>query len=257
VFYEEHTGGDEVIVWLHGYGCSTEQWERIVPHVGSYHSYVFDLPGHGESVDVDCDGTIPSFTAPIVRAIEELGLERFTVVGYSLGAQIAMRIAVDHPDRVERLVGVVPWYAAGGDPDDATLDSFADAWGQRDLVRESIERLAVVQPPYYGQLLEDELKVPEHIWRGWFTHGGKISYADELPNVGIPVTYILGIEDVVVDVHKVMADIKAIPNARAVALSGVGHLCAWEMPDVVVRELTLVLDARDTGATTAPSVGSA
>jgi pimeloyl-ACP methyl ester carboxylesterase len=241
VYYEEAGSGDDIVVWLHGYACSTENWDRIVPAFETHHNYIFDMPGHGESVDVDCDGTIPGFAAPVVAALDELGVERFTVVGYSAGSQVGMRIAMDHPDRVKQLIGVVPWYASGGDADDPTLSAMADIYGDRDAVREVIEGMAVHRPPTYGQLLEDELRVPEKVWKAFYGWGGTLSQFDELPDVTVPVTYILGIEDVVVDVHKALADVKAVPGARAIALSGVGHLCAWEAPVVVVRELGPIL----------------
>jgi pimeloyl-ACP methyl ester carboxylesterase len=241
VYYEEHGSGDDVIVWLHGYACSAENWDGIVPAFPDRHNYVFDMPGHGESIDVDCDGTIPGFAAPVVAALDELGVERFTVVGYSAGGQVGMRIAIDHPDRVKQLVGVVPWYASGGDADDPTLTAMVDIYGNRDAVREVIEGMAVTEPPIYGQLLEDELRVPEKVWKSFYGHGGTLSQFDELADVRVPVTYVLGIEDVVVDVHKALADVKAVPGARAVVLSGVGHLCAWEASEVVVRELGPIL----------------
>lgn len=248
LYYEEHGSGEDVIVWLHGYACSTEQWSRIVPDFESYRSIVFDMPGHGESVDFDCDGMLNSFADPMVAALDELGVDKFTLVGYSAGGSIGVRIALDNPDRVTRVIGVVPWYSAGGDPNDPTLSAFAEEWQNEQVVRETIEGMAVVQPPYYGQLLEDELKVPEKTWKGWFMTGGKVSQADELPNLRIPVTYILGIEDVVVDVHKAIEDVRLIPNGRAVALAGVGHLCAWEVPEIIVRELHEALESESAKA---------
>jgi 3-oxoadipate enol-lactonase len=248
VYYEEHGNGDDVIVWLHGYACSTENWDQIVPAFENHHNYVFDMPGHGESVDVDCDGSIPGFAGPVVAALDELGIDKFTLVGYSAGGSVGVRIALDHPDRVKQLVGVVPWYASGGDVDDPTLSALADIYGDRDAVRQVVEGMAITDPPIYGQLVEDELRVPEKVWRSYFTWGGTLSHFDELPNVSVPVTYILGTEDVVVDVHKALADVKAIPGGRAVALSGVGHLCAWEAPEVVVRELRPLLEGAPTAA---------
>ncbi|HEY5333873.1 MAG TPA: alpha/beta hydrolase [Solirubrobacterales bacterium] len=248
VFYEEHGSGDDVIVWLHGFGSSTENWDRIVTEFPDHHSFVFDLPGHGESADVLADGTIRGFAGPIVAALDELGLERFTMIGYSTGGAVSMRIAIDHPTWVTRLIGVVPWYSGGGDADDATLSAFAEVYGEEDAVKAACDGMAVADPPRYGRLLEDMLKVSEAVWKGFYTTGSRLSQADELPGLEVPVTYLLGLEDNVVLAERSLQDVKAIPGGRAVVLAEAGHLCAYEIPDVIVRELRNCLEAGTPGA---------
>jgi len=244
VYYEEHGTDGEKLVWLHGYGCDTSLFEKVIPHFSEYHSYVFDLPGHGESADVDADGTVVGFAGPIVAALDELELDEFTIIGYSIGGATGMRISMDHPDRVRQLIGVTPWYAAGGDKDDPTLTAFAEEWRHEDAIREVFDSMAVELPsPWTEVLVASHMKVSERCWRGFYIDGAKISQADELPNVEVPVTYILGIEDTVVDFRKSLEDIKVLKNGRGVALPGVGHLFAYEDPELLAREVRLALAA--------------
>lgn len=251
LFYEEHGSGDDVIVWLHGFGCSTENWSQVVPSFEEYHSFVFDLPGHGESADLVVPGTIASFASPVVAAIEELELDRFTLIGYSAGGAVGMRIAIDLPERVSRLIGVVPWNAAGvsAEPPEklAEFDAFADMWGDAVALTVACNGMSITDPPRTGGMVPDWLKVPEETWKGWGREGVRISQADELPGVRVPVTYLLGAEDTVVSVAAELEDARAIPGGRALVLSGVGHLWAWEDPASLVQELLLQLQSGSIG----------
>ena len=68
------------------------------------HVLLYDLRGHGRSErPVDGYG-LRSMAADLRELVDGFTSERIAVVGFSLGGAIAARFAVDHPDRVERLV---------------------------------------------------------------------------------------------------------------------------------------------------------
>ncbi len=245
LYYEERGSGAETLVWLPGFGQSIEIWENIVPAFEDHRSILFDLPGHAGSVDVLVEPDLPGFAAKFHEAIDELELGRVTLIGYSIGGAIAMRMALDRPERVVRVIGVVPWQAEGAGAVDENLDAFAAIHGDADALAAGCAAITVDEPPRYGNMATVMEHVPAGIWKGWLLRGSRISQANELPALTVPVNYILGTADTVVPLHTAIEDVVAIPGARAVVLNGVGHLGCYEQPALIARELQLILeDAR-------------
>lgn len=93
------------IVLLHGQGGFATHWVQVIPHlVGSHRVVVPDLPGLGQS-DVRAGRLdVPGLVAWLSDLIAKTCAEPPTLVGFSLGGSLAARFAVDHGDRVRRIV---------------------------------------------------------------------------------------------------------------------------------------------------------
>ncbi len=105
--YYEITGTGRPLVFLHGLGSSTRDWEYQVEHFSRTHEVVtVDFRGHGRSDKPAERYTIPLFGADTAEVISRLGLARPTVAGISLGGMVAFQLAADHPGVIGRLVAV-------------------------------------------------------------------------------------------------------------------------------------------------------
>lgn len=97
--------GEKCVVLLHGYLESMLVWEDFIPLIYKQVRVVtLDLPGHGISV---VEGTCHSmeFLADVVaEAMRALGVERFTVVGHSMGGYVALALAEKYAERLDGLV---------------------------------------------------------------------------------------------------------------------------------------------------------
>ena len=95
------------MVCLHGHTGQAHIWDEFAESMrGSYHVYALDQRGHGES-DHAADGYARDrFIEDLAAFVDALGLERFTLVGLSMGGWHSMLYTHDHPDRVERIVMV-------------------------------------------------------------------------------------------------------------------------------------------------------
>lgn len=102
-------GGGPPVLLLHGFPQSHVMWHRIAAELAREHTVVAaDLRGYGDSgrPEAGPDHAGYSFRAMAgdqVALMEALGFDRFAVVGHDRGARVTHRIALDHPDRVERL----------------------------------------------------------------------------------------------------------------------------------------------------------
>ncbi len=98
--------GDQTLVLLHGLLDSSEGWGRLCEGV-SCSLIAFDLPGFGYSDPPVC-GSIEGYARDVADGLNMLGIERFTVIGHSLGGAVATALAEMLPDRVAGLVLLAP-----------------------------------------------------------------------------------------------------------------------------------------------------
>ena len=102
--YEEH-GSGEPLVLLHGGIGNGEMFGAIMPALSASRRVItVDLQGHGGTADIDRALRPETMADDVAALIEHLGLPRADVMGYSLGGLVALRAAIQHPQRVRRLV---------------------------------------------------------------------------------------------------------------------------------------------------------
>ena len=101
--YEIH-GQGPVVVLVHGLGLNRDMWQWLLPElVRQFRVVTFDLMGHGESADPPGDPDLAMFGGQIADLLDECGVDRCAVVGFSLGGMIARRFAIDRPGRLSAL----------------------------------------------------------------------------------------------------------------------------------------------------------
>jgi 3-oxoadipate enol-lactonase len=100
-------GGGEPLVLVHGLRDDHGAWSAMLPWLAP-HRRVFacDLRGHGETSLGSAGGTLAQLAGDLVAFLDAVGLERADLCGFSLGGTIVLRVAIDHPERVGRLVPV-------------------------------------------------------------------------------------------------------------------------------------------------------
>lgn len=104
LYYETHGTGRPLIL-LHGGLGSGEMFGAILPMLAARHQVIaVDLQGHGRTADIARPLDVRLMADDVAALIAHLGLDRPDVVGFSLGGGVAFRTAVQHPDRVGKLV---------------------------------------------------------------------------------------------------------------------------------------------------------
>src|SRR5215204_2468710 len=101
-------GGDGGIpvVLLHSFGGDSSHWASTLDHLRHHRrALAMDLRGHGKSARPrDMDYSVGAFVRDVEFVVKELKLERFVLVGHSLGATVANAYAAKHPKQVAGLV---------------------------------------------------------------------------------------------------------------------------------------------------------
>lgn len=103
-FYLEH-GDGAPIIFLHGNGESSDYFREQIDVFGKhYHVYAIDTRGHGKTPRGDAPFTIRQFADDLLCFMDLHQIEKAHLLGFSDGGNIAMVFAMQHPDRVNRLI---------------------------------------------------------------------------------------------------------------------------------------------------------
>jgi 3-oxoadipate enol-lactonase len=98
-------GRGRPLVLIHGLADDHRAWRRTLPDLMLRHRVVmYDLRGHGETSLGSADGSLRQLSEDLAHLLRALNLDRVDVAGFSLGGTVAMRLAIDHPDLVGRMV---------------------------------------------------------------------------------------------------------------------------------------------------------
>ena len=103
-FYVEAGKGDPIIL-LHGNGENCDYFKGQIDEFAKYyHVYAIDTRGHGKTPRGDKPFTIRQFAADLLCFMNDHQIEKTNLLGFSDGGNISMIFAIQHPERVNRLM---------------------------------------------------------------------------------------------------------------------------------------------------------
>jgi lipase len=143
-------GVGESLVLIHGLTDSAACWGRVVAALGSYHDIVaYDVRGHGRSGAPDGQYELQDHARDLIGVIEQLRLDSVTLVGHSLGAEIAALVASSCHDLVSALViEDPPWHKDWVGFANARRQMAAKTWRQW---IEHLQRLSLAEVVQIGR----------------------------------------------------------------------------------------------------------
>jgi pimeloyl-ACP methyl ester carboxylesterase len=252
IAYETHGDGPAILL-VHEGVADRRMWRGQVPVLARAHRVVaVDLRGFGETPNAS--GAF-SNVDDLREVLDELGIERATVVGGSFGAKVALGFAVTHPERVERLV-LCPPVLPGREWSERVRRGWQEeeeAFEAGDLDRATEVNLELwVDGPNRGPDAVD----PEarELVRTMQRHAFELPEPDPAPeptpdpdvrlaDVRMPTLVVVGDQDV--EDFLAMADAAAagIPGARKVVIEDAAHVVALEKPEEFNAALLAFLGA--------------
>ncbi len=244
-FFEGGRKGGDTLVLLHGMNRQSGDWQALVPVLRrKYSLLLLDLPGHGESGPQAGPLPVSDLAAAVGALIEARRPgQKVTLIGNSLGGWVALLYAAQHPERVERVIGVdssgiyaplaVPMQPKNRDearvlaaairgshaplPDDAALDA---------MVR------SVAEGP--GLRVVAGLRATDFL-------------ESHVADIHVPVDLIWGEEDGVLPLAYGQRLASLIPGAEMHVLPACGHMPEVFCAESLAIEIETVLAARRTG----------
>ncbi len=229
------------IVLVHGFGGDLNTWLFNQPDLAETHAvYALDLPGHGRSGKDVGAGGLTALSGALGAFLDALGIGRAHLVGHSLGAAVALDLALGRPAAVASLTLIAP-AGLGPEIDGAYIDGFIAAGRRKDM--KAVLQMLFADPQTVGRdMVEEVLKYKrldgvEAALRGiagTVFPGGRqrTVLAERLSELAQPVQVIWGREDRILP----PAQAEGLPANVAVAtIEGAGHMPQMEAAAEVNR----------------------
>ena len=123
--------GDHHVLAVHGWFGSARGWGSLPEFLDrSTYTYAFmDLRGYGDRKQIAGEFTLEEAAADAITLADELGWDRFSMIGHSMGAKIALQVLLQAPDRVTGLIGLNPVPATAVPMDEQGWELFSGAPG--------------------------------------------------------------------------------------------------------------------------------
>ena len=239
--YEMHyleEGKGPPVVWVHGSGPGVNAYSNFAPNykviaAAGYRSVMPDMIGFGwSSKPTGIDYTLELFVQSLREFLDQLEIRRSILIGNSLGGAISMKFAIDHPERVEKLVLMGP----GGIESRETyfkmpgiqkmVSQFTGAGFDRKGLKGLLELLSYDPKFVTDELVEERFNVlqtqPKDVL-------GRMIIPDlspELWKIRCPVLGFWGVEDQFCPSSGYEKILRAVADSRFIMYSHVGH---WAM----------------------------
>jgi pimeloyl-ACP methyl ester carboxylesterase len=98
-------GTGQTIVLIHGFGAAIDWWDNITPELASDHRVIrIDLIGHGGTAAPATGYSIEKQAGLVSAILNKLTVDRITIIGHSMGGEVAAAVAEIDPDRIERMI---------------------------------------------------------------------------------------------------------------------------------------------------------
>jgi 2-hydroxy-6-oxonona-2,4-dienedioate hydrolase len=104
-FVQAGSESNPPLVMLHGTAGSLENFAaNIAPHAEHFNCIAFDMIGSGMTAKPDHDYETEHYVKHVLDFYKAMNIRKASIIGLSLGARVASRFAIDHPEHVEKLV---------------------------------------------------------------------------------------------------------------------------------------------------------
>lgn len=237
--------GDVVpLVFVHGWTANRHRWDHQVAHFSEKRRVIrLDLRGHGESGGAGAR-TIEEPAKDVLALLDHLGIERFVLVGHSMGGMISQTITLAHPDRVERLVLVNSIGRMTYNRGRGLLMAASTRVPFKLFVAANIQR--AFAPGYPREEIREYIRAsaatPREVVMTLYGAMRAFDVLDRLGEIRTPVLLVHGYHDIQLPVAQMLRMAKACPDAE-VRILDAGH----ELPVEKPAELTATLDRFLTG----------
>jgi pimeloyl-ACP methyl ester carboxylesterase len=230
------------LILIHGLGASAERWEQVIPNFSSrYTVFVPDLIGFGYSDKPNTDYTLEFFAKFIESFLQTLGLEKTTVIGSSLGGQIAVEYTTNNQKNVDRLVLVSP--AGAMKQSTPALDAYITAalYPDQTSAQNAFTMMTGSNKEVSPHIIEDfiqRMKLPNAKFAFMSTILGLKNAPEitaKLEIINVPTLVVWGELDPVIPVKYAEHFVKKIRDCRFYQMESCGHTPYVEDPNNFVK----------------------
>jgi pimeloyl-ACP methyl ester carboxylesterase len=247
MYYEVSGAGDPLVV-LHGAYMNIPSMGEIIPRLAKTHRvYALELQGHGRTNDIDRPITYKAMADDVAAFMDNVGLASADVFGYSMGAAVGVRLAIQHPAKVKRVVSASGGYDVKGWQPEFTA-----------MIPQMTVEMIVGMPfaEEYRKLAPNPNGFPELARKLIALEKEPMAWGEEVKAIKAPVLIIAGDADVSTLEHNVamfrllgggtMGDMgKPLPASRLAIMPATAHTAVITQPDLLHAFIEPFLKGRE------------
>jgi len=255
--YYETTGKGQPLVLISGLGYTLWQWHKMIPGLAErYQVIAFDNRGIGQTDKPAGPYSSAMLADDTAGLLEALGIERAHVIGHSMGGFIAQALALNHPEKVDKLVLCATNFG-GPNHIPVTAEAMAvlsDVSGdpverfKRGLFVSCAPGFAEAHPEIIAEWLEYRAQNPiepepyqAQMAVGLGLLSAQASFEGKLSRVQVPTLILFGEHDKVVPPQNANLLAEKIPNSKVQILANAGHFFPIEVPETANDVITQFL----------------
>lgn len=240
--YYEVNGSGHPIILVHSGGADRRDWTFIAPLLAQkYMVIVYDGRGAGNSPnpteDVNC-------VEDLKELLDHLNIAKSTIVGHSMGGQIATDFALEYPEKVSELILIAPSLSGFNYSQEFTayihkIGAAAPNIEKMIEISQSAPLYQVVQSSPHRELAEEMLR--HHIKRTFEWPAFELIWpeppaANRLDELNARTLFLIGTEELPDNVH-VANYFRQHSNAQIVEIRGADHMLTLTHPDALYRQI--------------------
>jgi pimeloyl-ACP methyl ester carboxylesterase len=235
MYYEIHGSGGTPLVLLHGGGSTIEtSFGKVLGKYASTRKVIaLERQGHGHTEDVDRPFSFEQSAEDTAALLRHLGIGKADFLGYSNGGNIAIQIAVKHPEVVRKLIIESAMFDRSG-----CAEGFWESFKHAKLtdlppqLRDAYLKVA----PRPDDLIQMFAKSVRQMldFKGWTP--------EEIQSIKAPTLVMIGDQDIVRPEHAVRM-FRLLPHAQLAVLPGTDHMAIVNRDDLLLAIVPPFLDA--------------
>ncbi|MEQ5836211.1 alpha/beta hydrolase [Marinobacter sp. NFXS9] len=242
IHVRERGKGEPTLVFLHYWGGSSRTWSGVVGELShQYRTIALDHRGWGDSGAPEHGYGMNDLANDTQDVIEALGLQRYVLVGHSMGGKVAQLLASRRPQGLEGLILVAPSPPSPMVLPDEERAMMAEAYNARESIEWVVDNVLTaspLSPQHRAQVIEDSLRAAPQAKAAWPQQGMLEDIASAVGAIDVPVRVIAGEKDQVDRVETLQQEVMPrIAGASLSILAGVGHLLPLEAPTALSDEI--------------------
>ena len=246
----EGGGPDKPLLLVHGLGARASDWSRMIPALahGGYHVYALDLLGYGGSPKpTDGDYSLDNEERITTDFLRALKIEKADVGGWSMGGWVAMKLALDHPEMVRRLMvydSAGLYFVLDFPPTLFSPSNRAEFEALMDRI-EPNERRTKIPSVFIPGMIRRFGKSRFIVQQSFasMVHGREL-LDFRVRKLKMPVLMVWGTEDHLTPLEMGLRLHESVPQSVFVGVRRCGHLAPAECPEQVIAPSLKFLDAQ-------------
>ena len=251
-YIEQGNPTARTVLFVHAVGDSGRAFEALLEHLpDSVRAVAPTLRGHGDASRPEHGYRSADFAEDLAALMDALHIEAAVVAGASSGGQVALRLALDCPERILGLVLLGSPLRLSDKPAvreawDSTLSLLEDPI-DAGFVRDFIES-TVVQPvpeAVLETLVRESLKVPAFVWKATIVALLEDDLSPQIGGITAPTLVVWGDQDAILPRSEQEALATGIRRARLLVYEGGGHAFYWEDEARVAADLAAFVGSLD------------